>query len=200
MQINKKYNKIIVLVFIIGSILILGVKSLDNYIQSVLEKRIEKYGWKIKIGNSSRNLLSTTVYEDIILSNISGSEVSIGKVSVNLNLLSFIIGNPSINFLSIEGIDAFYSKGETIAKKTENVNNFLKVPFHIKSFFIDGRLTSYFNEEQYSLNIIASGRLKGLKNPVIKFDLLKIFLENDININCDFNQILIGHDGSSFFM
>jgi len=200
MQIGKKYSLIAIAICLMSLIIIFGAKILDFYAYSSFNKILKTNGWTMQIKTSSGNFLTSIKLENINLYHESGTTVKIDNVLINLGLFSSIFDELVLDLLNIEGLDICFIKSENISKKHKSVNDFINIPFHIKSFFVDGRLSSKIQNENYIFNIIMGGRLKGMENPNVNFDLLKVFLERDINLDCNINQMLFGHDGASFYL
>jgi len=170
------------------------------YVEPKINKKLKVNGWDFKIENSSINFFGTTQLKNVIASHKFGSVVNIEKLSFNLGIFSSIFDVKVLDLLTVEGFDALYV-ADTNSVKTDQVENLMvDIPYHIKSFFIDGRFTSNINGEDYTFNVISGGDLNGKENPVLNFDLVKIFLEKNINLDCHFNQMALGHNGKTYFL
>ena len=197
----KNYILVITVILVITCTVLLQSVFLGGYIHQRINKKLGNSGWEFIVDNSKINLFGTSIFNKVYLSHKFGSIVSIEKISFNFGLISSIVGPIVIDLLSVEGMDAVYIKNiESSNINKKNNNMIFDLPYNIKSFFVDGRITPEIENKKLTFNIILGGSFNGRNNPIINFDLMKIFLEDNINVDCNLKRIKFGYDSSSYFL
>ena len=200
MQNRKKY------ILVTGSIIILVLIFLfrsvvwGEYLQTKLNEQIALSGWRMDVGTSSGHLFGTTHLNDVTLGHTSGSLILIDKTSVNFGVLSSIFSTPVLDLISVEGMNAQLSGDIYQSNSTQKNNSLLNIPYHIRSFFVDGKITTNIKGKKYTVNLMAGGGLTGMETPSLNFDLLKISMADKSNLSCHFHNLVLGHDGSVYFL
>ncbi|MFL2983384.1 MAG: translocation/assembly module TamB domain-containing protein [Candidatus Neomarinimicrobiota bacterium] len=197
---RKKYILAIVS-FAISIIFILSSTVLwDNYVQSLISKKIESYGWNIQVESFSGNFLSTIKMNHIELKNENGSYVNIDKVSVNIGIISSLFNIKVFDLFTVEGMDCKYLNQYDSTLQFEPNKLIGEIPFEIKSFFIDARIKTKIIDEDYDLVLLAGGKFNGMNSPMLDFDLLKVSVNDNINLACIFNRLTLGYDQNFYFL
>ena len=201
MQMGKKYLLIAPAILITILVLSLRTSVWNSYFQSELNKYINSSGWSIQVERAEGYLFSTSVFNNINLIHNNGSSLKIKESSINIGLFSSLLGTPVFDLLTLEGIHLnfsgdIYSQEET-GKESDSV---LNIPFHVKSFFVDGKVRSNIKSKKYIFNIMAGGEIIGLEKPLLKCDLVKVSLEDNSDLVCKFDTMVLGYDGNSYFL
>ena len=171
-----------------------------EFIQKKINNKIAPSGWSIKVGSSSGYLFGTMHLKDIILTQQNGPTISIQNSSINFGHLTSLFGAVTFDLLTVENMKTELGKNWAQSKDGIGQKQPLNIPFHIKSFFISGQLISLFNDVSYPLDLKIGGEFKGGKLPTLNCDLLKLGLVNNPEIGVDLRSILVGYDGSSFYL
>jgi len=194
--------------YVIAIITILGIVStfllqsvfFDGYIYQRMNKKLSNIGWELEVNDSNINLLGTSHLNKVKLLHDSGSIIRVEKVTFNFGVFSSIFGQTVIDLLTIEGLDAVnisYNKPSSNQNNDKKIN--FNIPYNIKSFFLDGRVSPNLKSKQLTFNVVVGGSFNGKENPMVNFDLMKIFLEDDINMDCNLERIKFGYDSTSYF-
>ena len=171
-----------------------------DYAQSMITKKIDSYGWSFKAQTISGNVFGTIIMDDIEFIHKDESRIIVKKISFNIGVFSSIFGDNVLDLLAIEGLDFIY-KSDIPSKIEERKNNLLiNIPFHIKSFFIDAKVKTFINNENYGFNILVGGEFTGIKHPTLNCDLVKISLDDNLSLVCEFNSLKMGFDNESYFL
>ena len=172
MQNQKKYilgtGSIIILVLIF----LFRSEFWREYLQTKLNEQIAIRGWMMDVGTSSGHLFGTTHLNNITLGHTSGSLILIDKTSVNFGVLSSIFSTPVLDLITVEGMNAQLSGDIYQSNSTQKNNSLLRIPYHIRSFFVQGEITTNIKGDKYTVNLMAGGGLTGMKTPSLNFDLL----------------------------
>ena len=196
METWKKY--IVIIIISVVTVLLLRSVVWSQILQSKLNKNLSPSGWQVNVERSSGYILGTTYLRNLKVSHKSGSTIIIDKLSVNFGILSSIIGSPVFDLFSIEGVDADLSNYYLDSPLLNEREFVLNIPYHIRSFFVDGRIKLKIKENDYSANIIVGGELIGMETPSLKCDIVKISLIDNSDINCNFYNLLMSYDGSNY--
>ena len=70
----------------------------------------------------------------------------------------------------------------------------------VKSFFIDAKVKTYINNENYGLNILVGGEFNGIKHPTLNCDLVKVSFDDNISLACEFNSLKMGYNDESYYL
>ena len=200
MEKGKKYILIAPAALIFVFILILRTAVWGEYLQSELNNRIKASGWSVKVEQSSGYLFGTTILSNVNLSHINGPSIGIDKASINIGILSSLIGSPSLDLLTVEGLSLNYANHDYSKDSSKQSLERLNIPFHIRSFFIEGKVQSNIKANKYIFDIMVGGELIGGETPLLNCDLVKISLENNSNMVCKFNTMILGYDDYSYFL
>ena len=194
-------NYILAITTILIIVLTVSLQSVffEGFIYQRINKKLHNSGWELKVNSSKINLFSTSVLSNTSLLHRSGSIINIESISFNFGLFSSIVGSTVLDLLIIEGVDATYiDENVSTVNEIEKNDIHFDIPYHIKSFFVDGRLTPAQKNKELTFNFIMGGSFNGKQNPFIKFDLMRIFLEDDINVDCNLERMKFGYDSSSY--
>ncbi len=200
MEKGKKYILIAPAALIFVLTLILRTAVWGEYLQSELNNRIRTSGWSVKVEQSSGYLFGTTILSNVNLSHINGSSIGIDKASINIGILSSLIGFTSLDLLTVEGLSLNYANDDYSKDSSKQSFERLNIPFHIRSFFIEGKVQSNIKANKYIFDIMVGGELIGGETPLLNCDLVKISLENNSNMVCKFNTMILGYDDYSYFL
>ena len=146
MQNQKKY------ILSTGSIIILVLIFLfrsdfwREYLQTKLNAQIAISGWRMDRGATSGHLFGTTHLNDVTLEHTSGSLILIDKTSINFGVLSSIFSTTVLDLITVEGMNAQLS-GDIYQSNSKQNNSLLKIPYHIRSFFVQGEITTNIKGE-----------------------------------------------------
>ena len=130
-----------------------------------------------------------------------GSIIKIEKLSFNIGFISSIIHNPVFVFdlITIEGLEANYISNQNSINE-EFYKNPINIPVSVKSFFIDGFLTSNLDGHNNAFNILLGGELKKEQYSTIQFDLFKLAIDQNPQYNLHFDHLTMGDNGESYFL
>ena len=201
MMVNrKKYILSVSAVLILFLMILLRAAVWGEFIQKKINEKIAPSGWSIDVGKSSGTLFGTMHLQDITLIQQDGPHVLIKNSSVNFGYVASLFGEITFDMLTIEGlwtqIDKNWAKADSGKIERKPVN----IPFHVKSFFVSGQIVSTFNEHSYHLNLKVGGEFDGGNQPILNCDLLKLSLEENPKFAVDLRRLVLGYDGSSFFL
>ncbi len=201
MMVNrKKYILSVSAVLILFLMILLRAAVWGEFIQKKINEKIAPSGWSIDVGKSSGTLFGTMHLQDITLIQQDGPQVLIKNSSVNFGYVASLFGEITFDMLTIEGlwtqIDKNWAKADSGKIERKPVN----IPFHVKSFFVSGQIVSTFNEHSYHLNLKVGGEFDGGNQPILNCDLLKLSLEENPKFAVDLRMLVLGYDGSSFFL
>jgi len=199
MQKQKKYLLITVLIICIITIFS-RISLWSNHIQSILGNKLEPYGWSLNVEKFTGNLMSTIILDNIIIEHNNGSLIKVEKISANLGIISSFLGNNVLDLLAIEGLDFIYKSEKDSIEQSKEKNISINLPFQVKSFFIDARVETILNSEDHSLDIMIGGEFNGIGNPSLDCDLVKVSMDNNANLACQFNRLKIGYDDNYYFL
>lgn len=200
MQKRKKYILGTSAVLILFLMIILRASVWGDFIQKKINEKIGTSGWSIQVGKSSGYLFGTMHLENVILNQENGPHVSIENSSINFAHLATLFGDITFDLLTLENmateLNQNWIKSGNDFDKTKSIN----LPFHIKSFFVSGRINSKLNDQSYAIDMKVGGEFKGGMHPTLNCDLLKVALVNNPNYVIDLQSIAVGYDGSSFYL
>jgi len=199
MQKQKKYLLATVL-FICIVIIFSRVSLWDSHIKSIIGNKIESYGWNINEVQFSGNLMSTIILDDIILEHNNGSIVKVEKISTNLGILSSLLGYNVLDMLAVEGLDIIFKSEKGLIKQKQGNDISISLPFHVKSFFIDARVETIINSQDYAFEIMIGGEFNGIGNPSLDCDLVRVSIDDNENLACRFNSIKLGYDDNYYYL
>ena len=174
---------------------ILGRTSIHTkYIESILNNRISNSDWNLTIKKSSGFLFLTSYLYDIKITDPDESVYYVKKTAININLLSFLIGERTLDLVSLEGINVKIKQTKKNNKRIFNFSEPLKVPFNIKSLFINGKLNRSINENNYDLNFFIGGSFKKNNGNNLNCDIFKVNIDNKPNLSFDLKDLFIRED------
>ena len=174
---------------------ILGRTSFHTkYIESYINNRISSSDWNFSLEKSSGFLFSTFYFENIQITDLNKSVYSIKKTAININLLSLLLGEWTLDLASFEGINGIIYNTKKNNKKTFKFSQFLKVPFNIKSLFINGKLNRSINENKYDINFFIGGSFTKKNGNNLSCDIFKVNIDNKPNLSFDLKELLIHED------
>ena len=183
---------LLILILLIG---ILGRTSFHTrYIESLINNRISTLDLKLTIEKTSGFLFSTFYFDNIQITNLNKSVYSIKKTAININLLSLLFGESTLDLVSLEGINGIIQKTKKNNRKIFNFSESLKVPFDIKSLFIDGKLNRSINGNEYGFNFFIGGSFTKKNGNNLSCDILKINIDNKPNLSFDLKDLFIYED------
>ncbi len=200
MQKRKKYLLATLSIIICIVMLLNRVEIWDDYARSMIRKKIDSYGWSVKIQNISGHIFGTIIMDNIEFFHDNKSMVKVKKISFNIGVFSSIFGDDVLDLLAIEGLDLIYENDIASNMKERKSEISINVPFHIKSFFIDAKVETYINNENYGLNILVGGEFNGIKHPTLNCDLVKVSFDDNISLACEFNSLKMGYNDESYFL
>ena len=182
---------LLILILLIG---VFGRTSFHTrYIESLINNRISTLDLNLTIEKTSGFLFSTFYFDNIQVTNSNKSVYSIKKIAININLLSLLIGESTLDLVSLEGINGIIQKTKKNNRKIFNFSESLKVPFDIKSLFIDGKLNRSINGNEYGFNFFIGGSFTKENGNNLRCDILKINTAGTLAMSIDSNHnVLIG--------
>ena len=183
---------LLILILLIG---IVGRTSFHTrYIESLINNRISTLDLNLTIEKTSGFLFSTFYFDNIQITNLNKSVYSIKKTAININLLSLLFGESTLDLVSLEGINGIIQKTKKNNRKIFNFSESLKVPFDIKSLFIDGKLNRSINGNEYGFNFFIGGSFTKKNGNKLSCDILKINIDNKPNLSFDLKDLFIYED------
>ena len=198
---KKKYLLAGIFILLLATIFLFKTVSWENRFYSWINQKILQTGWEMKVENSLGSFFGTTCFENVIFHHSLGSVVKIEKLSFNIGFISSIIHNPIIVFdlITMEGLDVNYipnhnTINEDFYKKPINI------PFHINTFFIEGRLASNIDGHNNVFNILLGGELNTIQYSTIQFDLFKLAIDGNPQFNLHFDHLTMGDNGESYYL
>ena len=197
---RKKYILGTGAVLILVIMFILRAEFWGAYIQSKINEKIFHKGWTINIGKISGSLIGTTNFEEISFIHNIGTQVKIEKMSINVGYLATLSGELTFDILTIDEMTTHIDNKLGIDSSDSLDINELKIPFHIKSFFVSGKILSIINENPYRLNVMVGGKLKGGDHPILMCDLFSLSLGENPIYGINLRTLSLGLDGSSFYL
>ena len=165
-----------------------------KYIESLINNRISTSDWNLTIEKSSGFLFSTSYLYNIEITDPKKSIFFIKKTAININLLSFLIGERTLDLVSLEGINGKIEKTKKNDKGIFNFSEYLKMPFNIKSLFINGKLNRSINENKYDLNFFIGGSYTKKNGNNLSCDIFKVNIDNKPNLSFDLKDLFIRED------
>ena len=171
-------------------------QRLNNWVN----KKIVHTGWKLEIEDSVGSFFGTTYLKNITFFHSLGSTVKIEKLSFNIGFASSII-NPVFVFdlITMEGLEANYNSNQNSINE-DFYKDPINIPFSVKSFFIDGILTSNLEGHNNAFTILLGGELKKEQYSTIQFDLFKLAIDQNPQYNLHFDHLTMGDNGESYFL
>ena len=171
-----------------------------EFIQKKFNEKIASTGWSIDVGSSSGTLFGTMHLQNISLSHQEGSKILIKKSSINFGHIASFFGEITLDILIVEGLSTEFDKTWTKMDSSKVGRQPINIPFHVKSFFVSGQIMSAFNEQFYKINLKIGGEFEGGTRPILVCDLFQLYIEDDPNMLANFRSLVLGFDGSSFYL
>lgn len=171
-----------------------------EFIQKKFNEKIASTGWSIDVGSSSGTLFGTMHLQNISLSHQEGSQILIKKTSINFGHIASFFGEITLDILSVEGLSTEFDKTWTKMDSSKVGRQPINIPFHVKSFFVSGQIMSAFNEQSYKINLKIGGEFEGGTRPILVCDLFQLSIEDDPNMLANLRSLVLGFDGSSFYL
>ena len=170
----ETWKKHIVITVIISTILVFLLRSVvwESFFEIKLNEKLSLSGWQLSVQKSSGHILGTTYLNGVTIYHKNGSNINVDKLSVNFGILSSLISTPVFDFVSVEGLNVDLSNHYSSSIKKGGFA--LNIPYHIRSFFVDGRVKININKTIYDANIMIGGELIGMEAPSLKCDIVKI--------------------------
>ena len=198
MQMGKKYLLIVLGALMAILVLLMRTSVWSGYLQYELNKYINSSGWSIEVEHASGYLFTTTILSNINLSHTNGSSLTIKESSINIGLFSSLMGTPVFDLITLEGLYINYFGDIGTIETVKQSNSGLNIPFHVRSLFVEGKVRSDIKSNEYIFNIMIGGEIVGLEKPSLKCDLVKVSLEDNSDIVCKFDTMILGYDGNSY--
>ncbi|MEC9050470.1 MAG: hypothetical protein VYD66_06700, partial [Candidatus Neomarinimicrobiota bacterium] len=180
--------------------ILLRVAVWGDFIQKKLNEKITSTGWSIDVGSSFGTLFGTMHLQNISLSHQDGSQILIKKSSINFGHIASFFGEITFDILSIEGLSTEFSKTWTKMDSSKVGTQSINIPFHVKSFFVSGQIMSAFNEQFDKINLKIGGEFEGGTRPILVCDLFQLSIEENPNMLANLRSLVLGFDGSSFYL
>ena len=171
-----------------------------EFIQKKFNEKIASTDWSIDVGSSSGTLFGTMHFQNISLSHQEGSQILIKKSSINFGHIASFFGEITLDILIVEGLSTEFDKTWTKMDSSKVGRQPINIPFHVKSFFVSGQIMSAFNEQFYKINLKIGGEFEGGTRPILVCDLFQLYIEDDPNMLANFRSLVLGFDGSSFYL
>lgn len=171
-----------------------------EFIQKKFNEKIASTGWSIDVGSSSGTLFGTMHLQNISISHQEGSQILIKKSSINFGHIASFFGEITLDILSVEGLSTEFDKTWTKMDSSKVGRQPINIPFHVKSFFVSGQIMSAFNEQFYKINLKIGGEFEGGTRPILVCDLFQLSIEDDPNMLANLRSLVLGFDGSSFYL
>lgn len=171
-----------------------------EFIQKKLNEKIASTGWSIDVGSSSGSLFGTMHLQNISLSHQEGSQILIKKSSLNFGHIASFFGETTFDILSIEGLSTEFEEAWTKLDSSKVGRQSINIPFHVKSFFVSGQIMSGINEQFYKINLKIGGEFEGGTHPILVCDLFQISIEENPNMLANLRGLVLGFDGSFFYL
>ena len=199
-QNKKKYILGISAALILFLMILLRAAVWGEFIQKKLNEKIAPTGWSIDVGSSSGSLFGTMHLQNISLSHQDGPQILIKKSSINFGHIASFFGETTFDILSIEGMATEFDKTWTKMDSSKIGRQPINIPFHVKSFFVSGQIMSAFNEQFYQMNLKIGGEFEGGTRPILVCDLFQLSIEENPNMLANLRSLVLGFDGSSFYL
>ena len=201
MYFKKKYIVSGFVIFLLTTIFLFRSIDWKYRLNNWVNQKIGLMGWEMKIEDSLGSFFGTTYLENVKFSHSLGSIIKIEKLSFNIGFISSIINHPVFVFdlITMEGLEANYISNQN-SMNEEFYKNPIKIPFSVKSFFIDGLLTSNLNGHNNTFNILLGGELRKEQYSTIHFDLFKLAVDQNPKYNLHFDHLTMGDNGESYFL
>ena len=199
-QNKKKYILGISAALILFLMILLRAAVWGEFIQKKFNEKIASTGWSIDVGSSSGTLFGTMHFQNISLSHQEGSQILIKKSSINFGHIASFFGEITFDILSIEGLSTEFDKTWTKMDSSKVGRQPINIPFHVKSFFVSGQIMSAFNEQFYKMNLKIGGEFEGGTRPILVCDLFQLSIEENPNMLANLRSLVLGFDGSSFYL
>ena len=199
-QNKKKYILGISAALILFLMILLRAAVWGEFIQKKLNEKIAPTGWSIDVGSSSGSLFGTMHLQNISLSHQDGPQILIKKSSINFGHIASFFGETTFDILSIEGMATEFDKTWTKMDSSKIGRQPINIPFHVKSFFVSGQIMSAFNEQFYQMNLKIGGEFEGGTRPILVCDLFQLSIEENPNMLVNLRSLVLGFDGSSFYL
>ena len=198
---KKKYLIAGFVILLLTTIFLFRSINWKHRLNNWVNQKIVHTGWEMKIEDSLGSFFGTTYLENVIFSHSLGSIIKIEKLSFNIGFISSIIHNPVFVFdlITMEGLEANYISNQNSINE-EFYKNPINIPVSVKSFFIDGFLTSNLDGHNNAFNILLGGELKKEQYSTIQFDLFKLAIDQNPQYNLHFDHLTMGDNGESYFL
>ena len=201
MNYKKKHLFAGIFIVLVGFVTLLYSINWKSHFFYWINEKLTLAGWELKVEESSGSLIGTSYLKNIILTHTSGSKVIIEKLAFNLDIISSILNSQKISFdlITMEGLDAEYdsnqiSENQVLYQKPKNI------PFEISTFFIDGRLRANIDGDSITFNLLLGGELLTSEYSTFNFNLFKLVINEDQNLNLHFDHLTMGDNGDAYYL
>ena len=161
-------------------------KSFEN----TINRKIKSSGWELKLGDVSGLLISTTHFNDVQISDSTGTTIFIEKSSFNISFWTSIFRKPTFDLLNAEDLKVIYGSSKKIPTKID-LTNIFELPFNIKSFFIKGDFPYLIEGKENNVTFLIGGEFAKKEEDVFNCDIFKISVSNKPSFFCDIKNIII---------
>ena len=200
MKNRKKYIIGAGIGFLLIFIAILRTTVWIGFIEKKVNEKLAVKGWNIQIEKSSGILTGTTKFYNLTLKHYNSQNIDIDIATVNFGFIESFFGNVTFDLISIEGLsgDVDYLWENKMSEEIQQ--NPFHFPFFVKSFFIEGDISSVINNNSFNLDLKMGGEIIGGSKPIIHFDLLKLSIPDNKGLIIDMRSLVFGKNGKDYYM
>ena len=195
MQIKKIYIlSAFILIFLFSTFISMRSQFWNNFIKNKVNEKLILSNWNFDFEKVSGFLLTTSYFENVKINNSSGINISIKRVSINGGILKTIFGKNTLDYLSLEGMNAQIVENKENLKNDLDFTKSLEIPFNIKTFFIKGTLSRFSNVTEQNFSFLIGGSFSKEERESFYCDIFKVSSIERPDLFCDFNDIIINQN------
>ena len=181
------------------TLFMLRIELWANSVQSAINKTLANSGWNFKAETSSGYLFSTLYFENVRITNNDGTAIHLDKMSFNVGIIRTIFNDATLDLLTAEGGRINHAQNEKQHNKEARQPNIFKIPFNVRSFFVDSNIKTFINDNQYNFDVMIGGELNGFEKAQVDCDLLKISIGNNKEYVCKLDNIILKTTPESYY-